>query len=70
MKALRFAVSSCMMRWEAISIIREAQQMEYIALDSHKRFSSALIQNSDGKIRLETRVDHHPGAIREFLCQC
>ena len=49
---------------------QEAQQMEYIALDSHKRYSFASIQNSDGKIRLETRVEHHPGAIRELLCQC
>ena len=44
--------------------------MEYIALDSHKRYSFASIQNSDGKIRLETRIEHHPGAIRELLCQC
>ena len=43
--------------------------MEYIALDSHKRYSFALIQNLDGKIRLEVRVEHHPGAIRELLCQ-
>ena len=44
--------------------------MEYIALDSHKRYSFASIQNSDGKIRLETRVEHHPGAIRQLLCRC
>jgi len=44
--------------------------MEYIALDSYKRYSFASIQNSDGKIRLETRVEHHPGAIRELLCRC
>jgi len=44
--------------------------MEYIASDSYKRYSFASIQNSDGKIRLETRVEFHPGAIRELLCKC
>jgi len=44
--------------------------MEYIALDSHKRYSFASIQDRDGKIRLERRVEHHPGAIREMLGQC
>ena len=44
--------------------------MEYIALDSHKRYSFASVQNCDGTIRLETRVEHHPGAIHQLLCQC
>lgn len=43
--------------------------MEYIALDSHKRYSFASIQDLDGKIRLEARIEHHPGAIRELLCK-
>jgi hypothetical protein len=34
--------------------------MEYIALNSHKRYSFASIQNLDGKIRLEAHVEHHP----------
>jgi len=44
--------------------------MEYIALDSHKRYSFASVQNCDGTTRLETRVEHHPGAIHQLLCQC
>jgi len=43
--------------------------MEYIALDSHKRYSFTSIQTLDGKVRLETRVEHHPGVVKQLLCQ-
>jgi hypothetical protein len=37
--------------------------MEIIALDSHKRYSQVCVQNNDGKILCETRIEHEPGRI-------
>jgi transposase len=41
--------------------------MEYIALDAHKRYSFASVENVDGCKRTEARVEHGPGAICQFL---
>jgi transposase len=41
--------------------------MEYIALDAHKRYSFASIESADGTKRSEARIEHAPGAIRQFL---
>jgi transposase len=41
--------------------------MEYIALDAHKRYSFASVEGIDGTRRTEARVEHGPGAIRQFL---
>ena len=41
--------------------------MEYIALDAHKRYSFASVEGVDGIKRTEARVEHGPGAIRQFL---
>ena len=41
--------------------------MEYIALDAHKRYSFVSVESADGGSRREARVDHGPGAIRQFL---
>jgi transposase len=41
--------------------------MEFIALDAHKRYSFASVESLDGKTRIEARVEHGPGAIRQFL---
>lgn len=41
--------------------------MEYIALDVHKRYSWARIEDAHGHLRTEERVEHERGAIRRFL---
>ena len=41
--------------------------MEYIALDSHKRYSFASVEEHTGAILKEARIDHRRGAIAEFL---
>jgi len=43
--------------------------MEYISVDAHKRYSFVSIEDQQGKICCEARVEHHRGAIREFLSQ-
>lgn len=41
--------------------------MEYIALDAHRRYSFASVESADGGKQREARVEHGPGAIRQFL---
>jgi hypothetical protein len=41
--------------------------MEYIALDSHKRYSFVSVEEQGGAILREARIDHHRGAVTEFL---
>jgi transposase len=41
--------------------------MEYIALDSHKRYSFASVEEHTGAILSEGRIDHRRGALTEFL---
>jgi len=43
---------------------------EYIAFDSHKRYTLAERENaSTGEVR-QCRIEHRPGAIREYLRDC
>jgi transposase len=41
--------------------------MNYIAFDSHKRYTLARVEKADGTLLKEARVEHDHGAIREFL---
>jgi transposase len=41
--------------------------MEYISIDAHKRYSFVSIESTEGKLCYEARIEHHRGAIREFL---
>ena len=40
-----------------------------IGCDAHKRFSQFAVRDANGKLCLQKRIEHEPGAIREFLCQ-
>ena len=40
-----------------------------IGCDAHKRFSQFAVYDSDGNLQQQTRVDHTPGALCEFLTQ-
>lgn len=41
--------------------------MEYIAFDCHKRYTWAVVEDERGEILEEGRIEHVPGAVREFL---
>ena len=41
--------------------------MEYISLDSHKRYSFASVEGAAGEVLQEARIEHRRGAIKEFL---
>jgi transposase len=43
--------------------------MEYIALDSHKHYTVASVEQPTGEVLRESRLAHHRGAIRDFLEQ-
>ncbi|MDH5768283.1 MAG: transposase [Nitrospirota bacterium] len=43
--------------------------MHMIAFDSHKRYTAASVQNMEGKIIKEARIDHGRGNIARFLDQ-
>lgn len=43
--------------------------MNYIAFDSHKRYTLASVENSKGDLLQEKRIEHTPGALCEFLLQ-
>ena len=44
--------------------------MNYIAFDSHKRYTLASVERAEGGILREVRVGHERGAIRKFLLSC
>ena len=44
--------------------------MEYIAFDSHKRYTVASVARSDGEIVREERIAHERGALRDCLGRC
>src|SRR5215468_440208 len=48
----------------------EAQPMEYIAFDAHKRYTLASVVRPDGRLVREQRIVHERGALREFLERC
>jgi transposase len=41
--------------------------MQMISLDTHKRYSLAGVETSDGERIVEERIEHRRGAIRDFL---
>jgi hypothetical protein len=41
--------------------------MEYIAFDSHKRYTMASVEKLSGRQSCELRLAHQPGSIRQFL---
>jgi transposase len=41
--------------------------MQYIALDAHKRYSLAVVEQVDGSKAVEVRISHQPGELKEFL---
>jgi transposase len=41
--------------------------MKYIAFDCHKRYTQASIEDADGRICCEKRINHDRGAIEAFL---
>jgi len=44
--------------------------MQYIAFDSHKRYTLARVEGSEGGKAKECRIRHEKGSIREFLGSC
>lgn len=44
--------------------------MEYIAFDSHKRYTLASVAEADGRVVREERIAHERGALRAFLERC
>ncbi len=40
-----------------------------IGCDAHKRFSQFAVRDSTGQLCIQKRIEHAPGAIREFLAQ-
>ena len=44
--------------------------MQYIAFDSHKRYTLASVEELNGGKVFETRIEHERGSIKEFLNQC
>src|SRR5262245_63461502 len=48
----------------------EAQPMEYIAFDAHKRDTLASVVRPDGQLVREQRIAHERGALRECLGRC
>jgi transposase len=44
--------------------------MQYIAFDSHKRYTLASVEASGGGIVREARISHEPGMIKGFLSIC
>lgn len=43
--------------------------MEYIAFDSHKHYTWALVQDKEGKVLREQRINHTRGALSQFLAE-
>lgn len=41
--------------------------MQYIAFDSHKRYTQACVEDGAGRRLQEVRVEHERGALREYL---
>lgn len=49
---------------------REGEKMEYIAFDSHKRYTLAVVESKEGRVKRESRIEHEKGALREYLGSC
>jgi transposase len=44
--------------------------MQYIAFDSHKRYTLASVEELNGGRLFETRIEHERGNMRDFLNRC
>jgi transposase len=44
--------------------------MQYIAFDSHKRYTLASVESATGGPAQDIRIDHERGALRAFLASC
>ena len=44
--------------------------MNYIAFDSYKRYTYAVVEDKQGRIKWESKILHERGAILEFLKTC
>ena len=44
--------------------------MQYIAFDSHKKYTFVSVEKEGGGIVKEGRIDHTPGVIKQFLSTC
>jgi len=44
--------------------------MQYIAFDSHKRYTFAVVEDKEKGRVMEQRIAHSNGAVRTFLSQC
>ena len=44
--------------------------MQYIAFDSHKKYTFVSVEKEGGDIVKEGRIDHAPGVIKQFLSTC
>jgi transposase len=49
---------------------QEEARMQYIAFDSHKKYTLARVEAVEGGKAKETRIRHEKGSIRDFLCGC
>jgi transposase len=49
---------------------KEGHRMQYIAFDSHKRYTLASVERPDGEILREVRLPHDRGALQHFLAGC
>jgi hypothetical protein len=48
----------------------EVQPMQYIAFDSHKRYTWARVETIEGELIQEEKVWHEPGSLGKFLAGC
>jgi hypothetical protein len=44
--------------------------MQYIAFDSHKRYTCAVVENQSGQRIMEKKIEHRKGELCAFLSQC
>lgn len=44
--------------------------MEYIAFDVHKRYTYAVVEDGQGRVKREGKIPHEPGALAAFLAGC
>jgi transposase len=49
---------------------RRRSMAQFIAFDSHKQYTLAVIESGDGKKRQERKIRHERGAVRGFLASC
>ncbi len=44
--------------------------MQYIAFDSHKRYTYAVVEDSGENRIMEQRIEHRKGELAAFLAHC